>query len=422
MKLRWARWLTLLAVAVGCGGDSATDDPMAADSSATDATAADVPVLDVTDRVSGDTATDVSSRLPATYPPPDSAGPWTVGYLEEELYDKARDRPVTTRVWYPAEDTSAPPVAYFGLLEGEAVEGATLDSAQGPYPVLLFSHGFQGIGFQSHAIVEAVAAHGFLVVAADHDGNTFFDIGASDQAVAEVARQRPADLHFALNHVLARAASPPDALAGAADPSRIAVSGHSFGGWTSLVVAGATIDSAAGVTACEAGTEANILCGALPYLIDNPADYPPPPAGLRGLVALAPAGVVSFGASGLAEVRVPALIVAGSDDASAPRALETDPIFAALPPPRIRAVLEGAGHMSFTNICDIPGAGELLADFCGASFTLPDDQAHAVTAALMVAFLSETLRDDTAAAEWLRPGGPAEQTFGALTLTRVDSE
>ena len=42
----------------------------------------------------------------------------------------------------------------------------------GPWPIILFSHGNQGIKEQSFFLTEHLASHGYLVVAPDHQYNT----------------------------------------------------------------------------------------------------------------------------------------------------------------------------------------------------------------------------------------------------------
>ena len=107
------------------------------------------------------------------------------------------------------------------------------------YPLVVFSHGSGGVRFQSWFLLQALASHGYVVVAPDHAGNTALDqlLGTADPFPV-VAANRPRDVSFAIDEVLARAADPSDPLAGAVDPSRVAVVGHSFGGFTALAVAG----------------------------------------------------------------------------------------------------------------------------------------------------------------------------------------
>jgi predicted dienelactone hydrolase len=74
--------------------------------------------------------------------------------------------------------------------------GAT--PAPGSWPVIVFSHGFGGIRFQSYFLTERLATHGFIVIAPDHPGNTLVDFAqlGDDAAQAQSAIDRPLDILF----------------------------------------------------------------------------------------------------------------------------------------------------------------------------------------------------------------------------------
>ena len=42
----------------------------------------------------------------------------------------------------------------------------------GPYPLIVFSHGNGGLGVQSFFLTEYLASHGYVVVCPDHTGNS----------------------------------------------------------------------------------------------------------------------------------------------------------------------------------------------------------------------------------------------------------
>src|SRR5262249_58892108 len=111
--------------------------------------------------------------------------------------------------------------------------------APGTFPVVLFSHGNDGIRFQSFFFAAHLASHGFIVATPDHHGNTFVDslLGIVDP---NVAVNRPLDMSFLIDQLLAFDAEPGNFFDSAIDPGRIGMSGHSFGGYTTFAVAGGT--------------------------------------------------------------------------------------------------------------------------------------------------------------------------------------
>lgn len=189
---------------------------------------------------------------------PFARGPYPAGVRTALLEDAARDgRPVPIEVWYPATaahdgaDLRAESRDMYVLVPGvpripqDAVRDAT--PLPGRRPLVVFSHGLGGHRRQSTFLCTHLASHGYVVAACDHGGSTMIDllrlgiearsrgeaIGASEvEGVMTVPR--PADVSFVVDHVLDGSAGDVGELI---DASRIAVCGHSLGGWTSLVTA-----------------------------------------------------------------------------------------------------------------------------------------------------------------------------------------
>ncbi len=98
-------------------------------------------------------------------------------------------------VWYPAADEAAddeqerlgvlrwvPQVVQdrLGPLDLNdpptgAVRDARLRRPEAPYPVVIFSHGFGGMRYQSYDLTVHLASRGFVVIAADHRGRNLLD-------------------------------------------------------------------------------------------------------------------------------------------------------------------------------------------------------------------------------------------------------
>jgi dienelactone hydrolase len=185
---------------------------------------------------------------------PFSRGPYPVGVRSHDVIDTARRRELTVELWYPASEAARgrdlDPATRdsFDLLPGfpPVWQEAARDSAARPghYPLVLFSHGYGGHRRQSTFLCTHLASHGYVVAAVDHAGNTVIDVM---QAMLQIANDgpppdmgealetfialRPDDVVFVLDVLLAGLDAE---VAPLIDAGRIGMSGHSFGGWTTL--------------------------------------------------------------------------------------------------------------------------------------------------------------------------------------------
>jgi fermentation-respiration switch protein FrsA (DUF1100 family) len=137
----------------------------------------------------------------------------------EEL---SSSRTLTTWVWYPDSTTG------------------------GPWPVVVFAHGFEVGPAPYAALCEAWAAAGY-VVAAPEFPLTDADVAGDYLDEADIDNQ-PDDVRFVFASLLA----PDSPLAGVVDPHRLAVAGHSDGGVTALAVATDPLPGLRGVIALSA--------------------------------------------------------------------------------------------------------------------------------------------------------------------------
>ena len=143
------------------------------------------------------------------------------------------------QVWYPSSEEPGEAVVYDGVWPGEATDDLAADCG-GPLPVVVFSHGFGGVRWQSAFLAEHLASHGYLVVAPDHTYNTYRDYEA-DQFIAVVTR-RPVDTSDSFDWLVGESENSDGILAGCVDSGAgFAISGHSFGGYTAFASAGAQV-------------------------------------------------------------------------------------------------------------------------------------------------------------------------------------
>jgi dienelactone hydrolase len=150
-------------------------------------------------------------------------------------------------VWYPAAaDADGDTVNYDDIVPGGALDSPPADCAA-TRPVMVFSHGNGGVRFQSIFWTEFLATHGWVVIAPDHRENTLYDLDAS--ILLEVAMRRPLEVAASFDWLTGTDGG--GELAGCLDASEgYAVSGHSFGAYTTVVVTGTPIDLAASAAWC----------------------------------------------------------------------------------------------------------------------------------------------------------------------------
>lgn len=265
-------------------------------------------------------------------------GPYTPGFqyvtiVKDSVASPGTPRTLKTAVWYPA----APGIGPIDPATG-GVTNAPPDHSGGPFPIVLFSHGSCGWELQSRFLTPLLASRGFVVVAPPHPGNTIFEFPTCGTPQAQVAsaQERPKDISAVLDQMLVLNGSAGSVFLGLMDPDRVAMTGHSFGGLTSYLVANADprIDAA---------------------------------------IAMAPAASPSF------SMPIPSMTILGAVDSvvSNPNARTA---WGNSVTPKVLAEIEDAGHYAFSDAC-FPGPD------CNPPTTRTQAEAHALALRYIVPFL-----------------------------------
>jgi acetyl esterase/lipase len=234
----------------------------------------------------------VAGALPFILPVPEipaPSGPNPIGTITVDITDRSRteiygDRPggprrLVAQVWYPAEtgadiapvvwsedwDVVAPAISRnLGLPSwfldhtrytlSNSMPGAPM--AEGTYPVIVYSHGWQGVRTIALNQAEHLASNGYIVIAPDHsyvaaatvlgDGQVIDEdpdalpdpeeVGqtAYDEAATAMVETLSADIITVLDSLEEGETGPFAAISDGADLNRIGLYGHTAGGGAAI--------------------------------------------------------------------------------------------------------------------------------------------------------------------------------------------
>ncbi|HSP27900.1 MAG TPA: hypothetical protein VLN74_05075 [Ilumatobacteraceae bacterium] len=320
-------------VVAACGSDSGESSDATAQSTPPAAATTDAATPETTEAAA--TTSEPEATTPETTettqaPEPEvsaadlaARGPYAVGVTTRTLPEGG-----LVEIWYPADASAAGgtdtynvrnflPPGVGDLIAAEIDDSFTIEAtrdaaaaADGPFPIVLFSHGASAFRLQSSHIAEHLASWGIVTASTDHPSR---DLTNSLGGTAE-GQPPSADQMRSMRTYLTTLDADP-VLGGALDNERVALGGHSAGGGT----------------ISEVALDEGIL------------------------------GYVSY-ASGLRDnvPEVPSLFLAGELDAII-EASRTAEAFELAPSPSWLWVFSDSGHLAFSDLCAIgPGDSNLI--------------------------------------------------------------
>jgi predicted dienelactone hydrolase len=321
-----------------------------------------------------------------------------VGYrvMDVSATDERGQRSTTSvAVWYPTEDAERPFEYQYGKNSIRTHLAEKGKVAPGRYPLVVFSHGATGSGLTSAFVTETMARHGFIVAAVDHTDDVYLARIRPDAAPKEERGQafkalayamkvlkkwmgdeavasrpeisyRPAQVRVTIDLLVNASKDGGSPFAGRVDTEKIGVMGHSFGAWTTMIVAGA---------------------------VKKYAD----PRVTAAITLSAPVNGTVFSAEEVGNIRVPLMMMFGSTEVRQGRGDDRKYFYDHLSGPKYMVEIENADHTTFS--------GGIRKEYPTLEGYLAKDANRAAIARYAVAFMSYSLKGDAEAHKQLKIRG-----------------
>jgi len=316
---------------------------------------------------------------------------YSIGYtvLSEQYAYREQPVPFKIAVWYPSSDAKKSDDFSYPIGSNKIASEAKLDApiAEGKFPVLFYSHGATGAGTSSFFVCELLARSGYIVVAPDYLDTVYvaridqpvpFDgylwmrtaqyiswlrelgLNKSSREGRILFAYRPVQLKQTIEKIIGSNKDSKSPLYQHLDEERIGLFGHSFGAWTSLLLAGAS-----------------------PSLHD---------ARVKAVVALSgPVNehVYAVGSDNdLESVKVPVLFEYGDKEPASGRQDDKKFLFEKAKAPKMLIAIKDADHLSFSG--GVKGEHKLASEY------LNQDLPRKTIAETTLDFFNAFLKDDAA--------------------------
>lgn len=275
-----------------------------------------------------------------------------------------------------------------------------------PFPLIVISHGLASDRFALVYLAQHLASYGFAVVALEHPGSNSqrfqqYFAGLAGPPEPREFIDRPLDVKYVLDE-LQRLATFNPTLKGKINFQQVGAIGHSFGGYTVLTLAGANLNFAQLRKDCYPNRSLNLSlflqCQASEL---SPKNYSLQDNRIKAVMAINPINSSVLGESGIKQIRVPVMLVTGSQDIFAPTIPEQIRPFTWLSEPnKYLLLIENATH--FTALEESTPTGNVLPVPSG--LLGPDPAAaYSYLKAFSVAFLESNLLNNAEYRAYLQP-------------------
>jgi predicted dienelactone hydrolase len=221
-------------------------------------------------------------------------------------------------------------------------------------PLVVISHGLGGDRTTFAYLAEHLASHGLAVAVVEHPGSSSAQLealltGLTNQGVeSEEMIRRPVSIQTLLDELTVAARNPE--IGSRVNLQQVGMLGQSLGGYTTLALAGATIDRSSLELVCppEISSQANLSLLLQCSVLTLPPPLPPlQESRIQAAIAINPFDSVIFGPQGMANIAVPTMLMSSSNDTVTPALAEQLRPFSWLTPrDRYLLLMENGTHFS----------------------------------------------------------------------------
>ncbi len=263
-------------------------------------------------------------------------GNYYVGYKKMQVTSAATNENFPAALLYPT-DTPSEQVK-FGPFQMDLSIGAKI--AKGSFPLVIISHGSGGTNLGYRSIAFALVKQGYVVGIPLHPKDNFKN--NRDQGTNQNWKNRPLHIRATIDAILAM-----PKIATAINADKIAVVGHSAGGYTALAVAGGVADTAHLINLCQSIPTINApFCGLVKEnkitaeKLINSQDKR-----IKAIVLMAPVGILFKSADALDKVNIPIFMLRAEKDSEL-----TEPY-------QSQVIAQNYGNKALLIDCTVPNAG-----------------------------------------------------------------
>lgn len=261
---------------------------------------------------------------------------YNVGYKKINIFSELSHENFPLALVYPTKIPSKK--VKFGPFKMNLSIGSKI--ANGKFPLVIISHGSGGTNLGYRDIAFFLVQHGYIVAMPLHPKNNFKNNEYEGKTINW--ENRPKHIISSINTLLSN-----KNISKSIDKEKIAIIGHSAGGYTALAVAGGVANTKHIIDLCkEKATLNEPFCSLVKEnkikskKIDKPFDKR-----IKAIVLLAPVGVLFKSKNSLEKVNIPTLILKAQKDDELTEPYNSD------------TITKNFKNKNLLTSCEIPNAG-----------------------------------------------------------------